>query len=599
MRWTKPVTSLALGAFTVGCSATPDARGEGGETGASSDPSGVTVSESSGAGADTTGDPPPQCERSGDCAPGTLCDEGVCAPGCDVDNPCPDGLSCCGTCVDRSADLDHCGACDERCSAAANAVVQCVDSACTPVGCVDGFADCNGVVIDGCESETVCSCTPGETQTCYDADPTTMGVGPCAAGTQVCNEFGSAWGPCEGAVTPGFEVCANAIDDDCDGEQDEDADADGDGWTACGGDCCDTPGRACADPDLVNPGAFEVAENDVDDDCDGVADNPLPACDAGLASNAADPLQYAQAMDLCQFTDEVPADATERIWGVIEGSLTLADGTGLPATQSRSLRDGFGSVIDNRFGDRLVVLSTGRAADDDGDVNPGFAPFQVGQSMGTSSGFPADWYQANGNSLPNAPGCVEPIDSAAQNPVMLRLRVRVPTNANSFSVAMYFFSAEYPEYVCTAFNDLFVALVDSTDPGNPDDGNIAIYDDGGQTWPVGVNILAAANGLFTACTDGTISHCGTPENYTGCTGNAELAGTGFDLPGQLTYACDYGGEAGGGTGWLTMSGNVTPGETMEIRFAIWDTSDQRFDSLVLLDDWQWSIQASEPGVEPG
>jgi hypothetical protein len=37
---------------------------------------------------------------------------------------------------------------------------------------------------------------------------------------------------------------------------------------------------------------------------------------------------------------------------------------------------------------------------------------------------------------------------------------------------------------------------------------------------------------------------------------------------------------------------------MEVRFAIWDTGDGVWDSLVLLDDWQWSVQASQPGVQP-
>ena len=593
-------SSLVTGALLAACGTDEGGGRFGGpETGAAvtSDPGGGS---SSGAGDTTASDSGGQsCDGDGECAPGSVCEAGMCVPGCNDQQLCPDELACCGTCVDVETDAEHCGGCDTPCAVPPHATVMCLAGSCQSSGCEDGYADCDGDLGNGCESEGDCSCDPGAVQECYSDEPATMGVGPCAAGMQTCNEFGSAWGPCEGEVTPALEVCANTVDDNCDGNVDEDPDADGDGWTQCGGDCCDTPGRVCANPELVNPGAFEVADNDVDDDCDGTADNPLPACDQGLASNSADPLQYAQAIDLCQFTDEAPADPTDRTWGVIEGAFTLASGAGLPATQSRSLRDGFGDNVENRFGDRLAVLSTGRAADDAGDVNPGFASFQLGQDMGSASGFPADWYAANGNSLPNAPGCVEPIDDNAQNPVMLRLRVRVPTNANSFSVDMYFFSAEYPEYVCTAFNDFFVTLVDSTDPNNPADGNIAIYDDGVQTWPVGVNLVSAAVGLFTTCTDGTISDCGAPENYNGCTSNAELAGTGFDRAGDVTYACDYGGEAGGATGWLAMSGNVSPGETMEIRFAIWDTSDAQFDSLVLLDNWQWSVQASEPGVRPG
>ena len=78
--------------------------------------------------------------------------------------------------------------------------------------------------------------------------------------------------------------------------------------------------------------------------------------------------------------------------------------------------------------------------------------------------------------------------------------------------------------------------------------------------------------------------------YDGCNGTNELAGTGFD-----GAPC----AMGGGTGWLQMSGNVTPGEVMTLRFVIWDTSDEIFDSLVLLDDFQWSVDASAPGVLPG
>ena len=44
---------------------------------------------------------------------------------------------------------------------------------------------------------------------------------------------------------------------------------------------------------------------------------------------------------------------------------------------------------------------------------------------------------------------------------------------------------------------------------------------------------------------------------------------------------------------------VEPGETMELRFVLWDTGDEWYDSLVPLDDFQWSLQASEPGVVPG
>ena len=53
---------------------------------------------------------------------------------------------------------------------------------------------------------------------------------------------------------------------------------------------------------------------------------------------------------------------------------------------------------------------------------------------------------------------------------------------------------------------------------------------------------------------------------------------------------------GGGTGWLTTSGNVQPGEIMTLRIAIWDTSDDALDSMAVIDNFKWSAEASMPGT---
>jgi hypothetical protein len=223
--------------------------------------------------------------------------------------------------------------------------------------------------------------------------------------------------------------------------------------------------------------------------------------------------------------------------------------------------------------------------------------------MGTSSGFPADWLAANNGSLPAAPGCPSAAGGQANDPVMLTIQVRAPTNAYSFSVSMYFFSAEYPEWICTPYNDFFVTLVDST-ANNPADKNIAVYNDGNVLWPVGVNILQAAPGLFTQCHNGPITYvtgpswgtCTAPQSsYDGCLGTNELTDTGFHGSSSAYCGNRY---RGGGTSWLTMSGNVTPGELTTLRFAIWDTGDDIYDSVVLLDDFQWNVTASTPGVTP-
>ena len=96
-------------------------------------------------------------------------------------------------------------------------------------------------------------------------------------------------------MLPSEEVCGNGIDEDCSGTPDQNADADNDGFTTCDGDCCDDT-SGCTRPELVNPGAFDAAGNDVDDDCDGNIDNTIVACDTGLVSNSATGLDYAKAI---------------------------------------------------------------------------------------------------------------------------------------------------------------------------------------------------------------------------------------------------------------------------------------------------------------
>jgi hypothetical protein len=73
-----------------------------------------------------------------------------------------------------------------------------------------------------------------------------------------------------------------------------------------------------------------------------------------------------------------------------------------------------------------------------------------------------------------------------------------------------------------------------------------------------------------------------------------LVGTGFDVgtPGK----CSANSLLGGGTGWLTLRGNVVPGEVITLRMALWDTGDNNFDSLVLLDALSWGRDPVSAGA---
>jgi len=437
-------------------------------------------------------------------------------------------------------------------------------------------------------------CDPGTTRTCYTGAMGTEGVGPCTGGNQTCGMSG-IWEDCVGQVVPAPENCGDHIDNNCNGMTDEDVDADGDGYTSCGGDCCDDP-SICSDPALVNPGAFEVPGNGVDDNCDGMIDNSIPLCDTGLASNSSMAGDYAKAIDICQ-----TATMAGSQWGVISATLTLADGSGVPNPSSYSIRPKFGSQTMPQAGGSMAVISSGTAAAK-GDMSPSWTAPSGGLALGFDAGktspFPADFLAAHNGKLPNAMGCPDPQGNTANDPVMLTLTIRVPTNAHSFSIKSNFYSSEFPEYTCSAFNDFFVMLLDSTftgSPGNPTDKNLAFYTDPNTmiNYPVGVN-LAKGTGLFTQCVNGATGCLGNPGTITTCTTTSELTGTGFDD--ADSGACDNNSLVGGATGWLTTTGNVVPGEIIKLRIAIWDTSDHSYDSLALIDDFEWSVMGADPGT---
>ena len=560
------------------------------------------------------------CLADTDCTAGQICVQNACAQGCSATQPCVNTAeTCCSaSCHDLTLDLNNCGTCGTTCTVPLNASATCTTGACGMGACVGGFLDCNQSPLDGCEINSAvipsCACTPGSTKSCYTGPAGTENKGVCKAGTQTCDSSGILWGPCLSQVVPSEEICANGIDEDCTGTADDVKDTDGDGWTKCNGDCCEDTSQ-CSVPNLVNPGAFEFAGNGVDDDCDGNIDNALTGCDFALASNSVTGLDYAKAIDLCQTTTETPPLAQKK-WGVISANFYLASGAGTPSANARSIRSGFGNNLPPQLGSSMAVLSTGRAAAQaaPNNANPAWAAFQGGQNNGTNSGVPADWLAANGGNFPNTPGCPAPQGgNVANDPIMLKIRVRVPTNAKSFSLKSYFFSSEYPEWVCSAFNDFFLTLLDSTfvaGPGetpNPNDKNLAFYDPapaGPPYYPVGVNLAYGNTGLFRACKNGTTG-CGggSVGGVTNtCTGTTELVGTGFDIlnpPSQFINDpgwCGTNNQAGGGTGWLNVAGNVKPGETVELRFVIWDTGDPWYDSVVLLDNFIWKITASKPGT---
>lgn len=313
-------------------------------------------------------------------------------------------------------------------------------------------------------------------------------------------------------------------------------DHDGDTLSRNQGDCDDFDSA-------VGPGAIEVLGNGVDDNCDGQVDEASPPC---APSVDADATGLAGAMELC---------------GPLLQSAMLSTKA---AAKARAIRSRFGTYYP-RAGSNFSVLSTGVAADRSDplykNVQPGTAHLVGG---------------INPDPAPKMTACYQGDDATmVLDYLELTLRLRVPANARGFSFDLNFMTSEYPEWVGSQFNDKFLALLDS----RSFQGNIS-FDKNGA--PITVN-----SALFDVCDTAMVCK-GQLQNVCARSPN-ELTGTGFEEIDQ------FGIRTGGGTGWLTTTAPVTPGEEITLRFVVFDEGDLYLDSTVLLDHFRWvMIPVQEP-----
>ena len=132
-------------------------------------------------------------------------------------------------------------------------------------------------------------------------------------------------------------------------------------------------------------------------------------------------------------------------------------------------------------------------------------------------------------------------------------------DARGYRFDFAFFSAEFPEFVDTAYNDIFVVWQASESYT----GNVVFV--AGQPltvtalWPV--EFAGECDADDPAC-DGYDEH---------------LAGTGYI-------------REGGATGWYRATGGVKPGETFSLTFAVFDMGDSFYDTTAILDNWAWDCE---------
>jgi hypothetical protein len=342
-------------------------------------------------------------------------------------------------------------------------------------------------------------------------------------------------------------------------------DDDGDGWTACAGDCNDHDS-------LINPCAFDtndpgdpVGHDGIDNDCDGHVDNLIACENPAAVGHDANAVDYASAADLCD-NPLCPRLVGQRaIWyGPSPGGARRVTG-----------HMGSSGQFTPRQGTIMAFLSSG-TADDHADT----------QSSSTCPG--TDFKTTYVNPMPltaiqNTNPCGTGKDEntvPVHDYTELRMTVKAPINAGSFSFDFAFFSAEYPVYVCQGYNDTFLAIQYS------------------QQYPAGYQIAYDANGhrinvnnaFFQDCNSATAAW-GFGYTHT-CNANSLmlLGGTNFEVPLGPSVAppsdCNE-SHGSGGTDWLTTTSPVNPGETFTLSWVVFDENDGILDSSVILDHFHW------------
>ena len=574
---------------------------------------------------------------------------GACGHACNADEICQNGTckasggtqtQCPG--VDLQTSHDHCGACGHACSQ----YEQCRDGACT---CADNAFDCNQ---DGICESYYCECELGQTEPCYDGPDSTRDVGQCRSGERTCvaNAFGADWSACEGQVLPSFTYTCDPfnleLDTDCNGTPETLQDEDGDGYTICDGegnliDCCDNANMCrTTHPEKVNPGRIDCFGNNLDDNCSGaIDDNPEILCSSGGTvvadcaikdrtcgdgvswtygeaknASAAGALAMAKAMDMC--LNIVSAESGNP--GLIEFSVSPSSdyAIGMDPRQihiKQGMADSDGNLkIPPRVGQNFILLSSGIAGDAATELKQ-YGLDDMKMSLGGS--IPEPYRTAHANQLQTHPKCASG-GADIYDTVKLHFKIRAPKDAKGIRFDFRFFSREYPYFVCSQYNDFFLSIL-TDEHGKPiaDTNNDGALDDedGNISFDMNGNPVSVNNAFFTTCAEAPCNgnfakpmadQCPAmlscdPETST-CggvickDGSEELAAY---YPQFYTTGDDALVKRGGGTAWLTTKAPVNPGEIFNLDFYIWDTGDLKFDSTVILDNFQWECSETTVGTD--
>ena len=122
---------------------------------------------------------------------------------------------CTGACVNTNTDVSNCGACGRGCPQVPHATIGCAAGTCVILSCNNGFADCNHLYADGCETNILTDVNNcGACGRACGRPPNVASVA-CTAGACVIVSCNAGFADCDHVFSNGCETNINIDPRNC------------------------------------------------------------------------------------------------------------------------------------------------------------------------------------------------------------------------------------------------------------------------------------------------------------------------------------------------------------------------------------------------